>query len=350
MPSSLAVLGEPATTSRRFASHITDTQRVFFCSRTKQEPLSKVLVSELARFEFFQPSTQFCRFLVVDIDHVFAVNYIYDLPVNIRPHAIVLTTKGVQAFWLIEGLPLTSTARSAPIRFAQDVGELLRQACNGDPAVDSLTPSKCRNPLFEGAERFFLADCPPYALKALCEPLRAFLATRQPIESTQTPLNRSRAVWGELSAGQRNETIFQTIRRAAYRGEDFEALAYELNSQCDPPLPVAEVAGIVRSVQKFMETRFNLTESRRAPGEPVPDAVREFMAEIGRKGGARKTEKQKAVLAKATNASRAVRSAQAIGRRAQIQELKKAGYTQAQIATKTGFSRSTIKRAWNISA
>lgn len=347
MTSSLAVLGEPATTSRRFASHITDTQRIFFCSDTKEQPLSKVLVSELARFEFFQPSTQFCRFLVVDIDHVFAVNYIYDLPVNIRPHAIVLTTKGVQAFWLIEGLPLTANARSAPIKFAQDVGELLRQACNGDTAVNPLTPSKCRNPLFEGAERFFLADCPPYALKALCEPLRAFLATQQPSESTQAPDSRSRAVWGELSAGQRNETIFQTIRRAAYRGEDFETLAYELNSQCQPPLPVAEVAGIVRSVQKFMETRFNPTESRRAPGEPVPDGVREFMAEIGRKGGSRKTEKQKENLVKATNASRAVRSAQAIGRRAQIQALKEAGYKQREVAEKMGLSLRTVKSAWH---
>lgn len=256
--------------------------------------MSKVLVSELSRFEFFQPSTQFCRFLVVDIDHVFAVNYIHDLPVNIRPHAIVLTTKGVQAFWLIEGLPLTANAHQKPIRFAQDVGWLLRQACNDDPAVNPLTPSKCRNPLFEGAERFFLAlICSPYALKALCEPLRAFLATPQPIESTQTPDSRSRAVWGELSTGQRNETIFQTIRRAAYRGEGFEVLAYELNSQCQPPLPVAEVVGIVRSVQKFMETRFNPSETRTTPGEPVPEAVREFMAEIGRKGGTRKTEAQK---------------------------------------------------------
>lgn len=46
------------------------------------------------------------------------------------------------------------------------------------------------------------------------------------------------------------------------------------------------------------------------------------MAEIGRKGGSRKTAKQKENLVKATNASRAVRSAQAIGRKAQIQELK----------------------------
>lgn len=348
MALSLAVLGEPATKSRRFASHITDTQRIFFCSGTKEQPLSKVLVSELARFEFFQPSTQFCRFLVVDIDHVFAVNYIEDLPVNIRPHAIVLTTKGVQAFWLIEGLPLTANAHQKPIRFAQDVGEMLRQACNGDSAVDPLTPSKCRNPLFEDAERFFLADCPPYALKSLSAPLRAFLATRQPLESIQAPETRSRAVWGELSAGQRNETIFQTIRRAAYRREDFEALAYELNSQCQPPLPVAEVAGIVRSVQKFMETRFTPSEPRTAPGKPVPDAVREFMAEIGRKGGNRKTEAQAEALARGRVAGNAVKSAQAIGRRAQIQALKERGYNNTQIAQKMGISRRTVIRAFEV--
>ncbi|WP_161794888.1 primase C-terminal domain-containing protein, partial [Pasteurella multocida] len=108
-------------------------------------------------------------------------------------------------------------------------------------------------------------------------------------------------MWGALEAGQRNETIFQTIRRAAYAGEDFETLAYELNSQCQPPLPAAEVAGIVRSVQKFMDTRFNPSETRKSPGEPVPEAVREFMAEIGRKGGARRTAAQKENLVKARN-------------------------------------------------
>lgn len=348
MALSLAVLGEPATKSSRFASHITDTQRVFFCSRTKQEPLSKVLVSGLAQFEFFQPSTRFCRFLVVDIDCIFAEHYIFDLPEQIRPHAMVFTTKGVQAFWLIEGVPLTANARSAPIKFAQDAGELLRQACHGDEAVDPLTPSKCRNPLFEGAETVFLADCPPYALQALAKPLRAFLTAQKASEPIRTRSERSNAVWGALEAGQRNETIFQTIRRAAYRGEDFEALAYELNSQCQPPLPVAEVAGIVRSVQKFMETRFNPSEARTASGEPVPEQVREFMAEIGRKGGSRKTEAQNEALARGRVAGNAVKSAQAIGRRAQVQALKEMGYNNTQIAQKMGISRRTVIRAFEM--
>lgn len=83
-----------------------------------------------------------------------------------------------------------------------------------------------------------------------------------------------------------------------------------------------------------MDKRFSPSESRRVPGEPMPEPLREFMAEIGRKGGSRKTEAQSRALAKGANASRAVRSAQAIGRRAQIQALKEAGYTQKQIAEK----------------
>lgn len=81
--------------------------------------------------------------------------------------------------------------------------------------------------------------------------------------------------------------------------------------------------------------------------EPAPEAVREFMAEIGRKGGSRKTEKQKQNLVKATQASRAVRGAQAIGRRAQIQALKEAGYKQREVAEKTGLGIATVKRGWN---
>lgn len=110
---------------------------------------------------------------------------------------------------------------------------------------------------------------------------------------------------------------------------------------------MAEVVGIVRSVQKFMETRFNPSETRTTPGEPVPEAVREFMAEIGRKGGTRKTEAQKEALARGRVAGNAVKSAQAVGRRAQVQALKEAGYKQREIAEKMNLGIATIKRAWN---
>ena len=345
MSTSLAVASRTATKEARFATHLTDTQRVFLCSETKSAPLSKTLKRDLHRFEFYQPSPAFCRALVIDIDHIFASSFVFDLPREIWPHAVVFTSQGVQAFWLIEGVPLTSKAHRAPIRFAQDVAELLRRACAGDPAVNALTPSKCRNPLYEGAEVIYPADCPPYALKTLSEALRAFLRASEPLGGTEARSGRPAPVWGELEAGQRNETIFQTIRRTAYRGGDFEAHAYELNELCNPPLPLSEVAGIVRSVEKFMGEKYTPktgTQSR----EPVPEQLREFMAEIGRKGGSRKTEAQTQALARGRVAGNAVKSAQAIGRRAQIQALKEAGYKQREVAEKMGVSLRTVKGAW----
>ncbi|MFW0183885.1 primase C-terminal domain-containing protein [Rothia sp. CCM 9417] len=347
MSTSLAVPSRTATKEARFAVHITDTQRVFLCSETKSAPLTKTLRADLHKYEFYQPSPAFCRALVIDIDHIFAPNYIFDLPREIYPHAVIFTAQGVQAFWLIEGVPLTSKAHQAPIRFARDTAELLRRACSGDPAVNALSPSKCRNPLYKGAEVIYPTDCPPYALKALSGALRAFLRASKSPEGTETRPCRPEPVWGELEAGQRNETIFQTIRRTAYRGGDFEAQAYELSAQCNPPLPLSEVAGIVRSVQKFMETRFSPAEARHEPGAPVPDAVREFMAEIGRKGGSRKTEAQTQALARGRVAGNAVKSAQAIGRRAQIQALKEAGYKQREVAEKMGVTVRTVQRSWN---
>lgn len=345
MSTSLSVASRTATKEARFATHLTDRQRVFLCSETKSAPLTKTLRADLHKYEFYQPSPAFCRALVIDIDHIFASSFVFDVPREIYPHAVVFTSQGVQAFWLIEGLPLTSKAHQAPIRFARDVAELLRRACAGDPAVNALSPSKCRNPLYEGAEVVYPADCPPYALKALSGALRAFLRASEPLGGPEARLARPEPVWGELKAGQRNETIFQTIRRTAYRGGDFEAQAYELNELCNPPLPLSEVAGIVRSVEKFMREKYTPktgTQSR----EPVPEQLREFMAEIGRKGGSRKTEAQTQALAKGANASRAVRSAQAIGRRAQIQALKEAGYKQREVAQKMGISIETVKRGW----
>ena len=84
------------------------------------------------------------------------------------------------------------------------------------------------------------------------------------------------------------------------------------------------------------------TQSR----EPVPEQLREFMAEIGRKGGSRKTEAQTQALARGRVAGNAVKSAQAIGRRAQIQALKEAGYKQREVAEKMGVSLRTVKGAW----
>lgn len=59
---------------------------------------------------------------------LFVASFVFDLPREIWSHAVVFTSNRVQAFWLIEGLPLGANARPKPIRFAQSHPELLRQA------------------------------------------------------------------------------------------------------------------------------------------------------------------------------------------------------------------------------
>lgn len=97
-----------------------------------------------------------------------------------------------------------------------------------------------------------------------------------------------------------------------------------------------------------METRFNPSEARTAPGEPAPEVVRESIAEIGRKGGSRRTEAQNEALARGRIAGNVVKSAQAIGRRAQIHALKESGYNNTQIAQKMGISRRKVIRAFEV--
>ena len=345
----LETLARPTgTPAERFRSHFAETQRVFLCSTSKTAPMLWAYDDDVTAHEFIQPHPNACRALIIDIDHEFALSYINDLPQAAHPHAIVLTTKGLQAFWLIETVLTTREARREPIHFAQDVAERLRQAVNGDPAVNPLHPVKCRNPLYEGADIHYMADCPPYSLKDLNKAVRGFLSARERQETRQNTKTAKRpVVAGDMAEGGRNQGIFDAIRHVAYRGGDFETLAYELAAQCDPPLPASEVAGIVRSVAKFMATKYKPQEHKHAEGEPLPPQVREFLSDIGRKGRAVNSEKQQAQQKAFIAAGTVVRSAQAIGRRAQIQALKESGLTQAKIAQQLGVSIKTVKRAWN---
>lgn len=344
----LETLARPTgTPAERFRSHFAETQRVFLCSTSKTAPMVWAYDDDVTAHEFIQPHPNACRALIIDVDHEFALGYINDLPQSARPHAIVLTTKGLQAFWLIETVPTTREARREPIRFAQDVAERLRQAVSGDPAVNPLHPVKCRNPLYEGADIHYMADCPPYSLKDLNKAVRGFLSTRESQETDQITKTAKRpVVAGDMAEGGRNQGIFDAIRHVAYRGGDYETLAYELAAQCDPPLPEAEVAGIVRSIAKFMATKYKPQEHKRAEGEPLPPQLREFLSEIGRKGRAVNSEKQQAQQEAFIAAGTVVRRAQAIGRKAQIQALKEAGYKQREVAEKMGISIETVKRGW----
>lgn len=125
----------------------------FRAAAAKAAPSERVSAARLHEFEFFTPAQSVGSALIVDIDHSEAVLSIFEtIPAEIRPSWVVETRRGAQAGWMIDPVDLRDTAREHPIRYARAVGHALRAALDGDQAVDPLTPSRVRNPAYEGAD------------------------------------------------------------------------------------------------------------------------------------------------------------------------------------------------------
>lgn len=348
MTTTVAEMGRPAVAGREaqaraFAHHFMDAQEWWYLSATKQEPAKSLPTRALADFEFFQPHASICRFFVVDIDSDFWAFHLGDIPHEIQPHAIVETARGAQAFWLIKAVAIGGEARRAPIAYAEAVYEQLREAVGGDKALVALTPAKCRNPLYKGAEVRYSRRVAPYRLGELREGLKKAGLWKSQRGQDKAPAGPAVA-YGQLVKGQRNATIFRKCLGAGYRGEDYEALGAQLNELCDVPLSEAELAGIFRSVARYVKRRGQ--NQKRAAGEPMPEALREFMSELGAKGRAVNSEaqqaQQRAFIAKGT----AVRSAKAIVDAERVRALQEQGLSQTAVMKATGFSRAKVVRAW----
>lgn len=354
-----AVLNPETCKSDIFREHVLDEQKYFQCSTTKVEPLRKTPFARLGEFEFWQPTPNFARSIIIDIDRENADWYINDLPADLKPHAMIFTTKGLQAYWMIEGVTLTKQGRIKPILYARDVAALIQAACDADTAVDPLTPVKCRNPFFEGADIHFMADRGAYSLGELNKGFKALLKSwkmaTDELENVEwdddapkkrKPLISSSVAFG-LVSGQRNLALFNITRKSAYLGEDFETVAYEANKLSEEPLPDAEVACIVRSVDKFMRTRY-----KGKGGQELTPEERAEKRRRGAYGGSRNTEAQKAARAKldrkaGNRASADSKKAKAAGKRGEIQYWKEQNYSQKEVAKKLGVGIATVKRHWN---
>lgn len=348
MPITVPEMGRPAVAGREaqaraFAHHFVGAQEWWYLSARKQEPAKSLPTRALPDFEYVQPHASICRFFVVDIDSDFWAFHLGDVPSEIQPHAIVETARGAQAFWLIEAVAIGGEARRAPINYARAVYEQLREAVGGDKALAPLTPAKCRNPLYVGADVRYSRRVAPYRLGELRQALKkAGLWKSQ--QGQGKALGGPAVAHGQLVRGQRNATIFRKCLGAGYRGEDYEALGERLNQMCDVPLSEAELAGIFRSVARYVKRRGQ--NQKRAAGEPVPEALRELMSELGAKGRAVNSEAQKAqqraFIAKGT----VVRSAKAIVDAERVRALREQGLSQSEVMKATGFSRAKVVRAW----
>lgn len=308
---------------------------------TKTVPSQRISSADLPDFEFFTPSRSVGSALIVDIDRPEAVTEVFDaLPTEARPSWIVETPKGAQAGWFIDPVDLRPTARAKPVAYARAVGAALRAALEGDEAVDPLTPARVRNPAYIRADLRAAAAPPVYRLKQLHQVLdHAGLWPSAPVFG-QGSFRRAiaRNSVEAMAIGNRNQTVFDIARHAAYAGDDHAAVAIATNDAAAEPLSATEVNGIIRSITRYMSTH------RARARTAMPSQMRELLAEMGKRGGSANTPAQQAARAKSCVLATAARKAAADTKARQAQKMRARGHTAAHIARKLHASRQHIYR------
>lgn len=316
----------------------------FRAATAKTVPSQRIAASELHEYEFYTPSKSVGSALVIDVDRPEAVLEIFEtIPAEIRPSWVVETRRGAQAGWMIDPVDLRETARDHPIRYAQAVGHALRTAVNGDEAVDPLTPSRVRNPAYERAERRASATPPVYTLGTLHQALKAADLWPQGPRLTGRTVHQAAgaANAAAITEGNRNQTIFDAARYAAYRGEDHAAVAWETNDAAETPLHAAEVQGIIRSITRYMS---RIRQSAATATVAMPSQMRDLLSEMGRRGGRANTAAQRAARALGTHASIAARKRRTDQKARRAQRMHTRGHTRGHIAAKLGTSLPTLCR------
>ncbi|EXF23875.1 hypothetical protein BG28_09830 [Nesterenkonia sp. AN1] len=302
----------------------------------------RISAADLGDFEFFTPSRSVGSALVIDIDRPEAILEIFDMiPAEIRPSWVVETRKGAQAGWMIDPVDLRRTARERPVAYARAVGAALRNTLTGDEAVDPLTPVRVRNPTYWRAELRASPTPPVYGLKELHQALKtANLWPSAPRFSGRSATTAARrATVAAIDTGNRNQTVFDVARQAAYVGEDFEAVAWETNAAAPEPMKAAEVRGIIRSIARYMA---NPRGHRSTVA--MPSQMREVLSEMGRRGGLANTAAQRAARALGPRAASAARSARADTKARQAQKMRAQGHSRATIGQKLAASPATVSR------
>lgn len=327
-----------------FAAHT--RVRYFRVATDKTAPPQRVPAEQLHEYRFYTPPQSVGAALVIDVDHAEAVLSIYDtFSAEIQPSWVVETRRGAQAGWLIDPVDLRDTAREHPIRYARAVGYALRQAVDGDEAVDPLTPSRVRNPTYEHAELRAAPTPPVYTLGTLYQALKAANLWNP----TPTPMGTTHSAAATVAAsstpstitqGARNVTVFDAARFVAYDGGDFEAAAWVANDRCATPLPTAEVSGIIRSIGRYMTGRGRAHHTK----TPMPSQMRDLLSDMGRRGGKANTPAQRAARAKSAKAATTARRKATDAKALQAQRMNARGHTRARICQKLQVSAATVCR------
>src|SRR5699024_8496263 len=131
-------------------------------------------------------------------------------------------------------------------------------------------------------------------------------------------------------------------RFVAYAGGDYIAEAWAANQRCVEPLGSKELHTIINSITRFMTTKDRTQHDTNTVA--MPDAMRQALIEMGRKGGKRNSTAQQAARAKGPQAAAKARKYRAYQQARKAQHFRRQGQTRTQIAEKLGKAASTISR------
>lgn len=253
----------------------------------------------------------------------------------------------VQAGWIIDPVALGPKAHPRPIAYAEAVRAALTAAVGGDP---HFTNRRQWNPTWTGWATEGLVIWGPTAPRTLGElheelsraglwPTEADQHERRRTNSTARKLLTNATAGIQVSEGERNQFVFDYARlRPA--GVTVADAAAEANTMTCPPLPAAEVAGIIRSIERY-EARGGRTGGRGCAGE----AYRQMQAARGRRGGTRGTTAQRAQRATAAARATEARSRKRAARATEARQKAARGWTTAQLAEHFRVTARTV-RGW----
>lgn len=300
----------------------------------------------LHKYRFWQPNAHMTTWaLIIDLDSdtwlLPFMEFIQDHPALAPSWVIEKAENGHgQIAWIIEHVSHGPNSRIAPQNYARDVRRALTNAFDGDP---HFTNARCWNPCWEGWQKEHAGNViwgrtTPRTLTEIMVPLAnaGRWDTNNPLP--YTPAKTGTRTTDSLHAEGRNEWIFHSTRLRRYG--TVRQVAQDLNDQLADPLSVAELNGIIRSIEGWEAKHGSRAMTDQERAEHL-----QKQAQRGAQGGSKNTDKQQAARSKGPAAAAVVRAAEATGRAAQIRELYRNGYTQKQIMAKLEISRSTVARA-----
>jgi len=238
----------PTLLDERVLCSFSKSDNYFYKSR--EEALTKYFI----RFG----NTYFIPTLSIDIDRSTSYNEVERVCSRLKipkPNFVVTTTKGIHLHWVLKKAVATSNKKS--LSFYTRIQDTLVVAFDGDPHATSTNSARVwRNPLMHTTKVFLQR---PTELTKFSHILGEGVDRKRKSGSAVSSVAVVSA-----TVGDRHMAMFDYVRKVAYKNskeDDLKAIlersAGYVNNKLAEPLPQSEIDSIIKSVIRFMDSRYS---------------------------------------------------------------------------------------------